>query len=498
MTHLEIVRNKAALHTLCKTIFKNQSIYQGRKKGMMPMSANVIHEIQSLLKDNLLQPGEERIRCSVGIMAHNEEANIGRAIRAVLDQQALSVSIEEIIVVASGCTDRTVPIVAEIARHQPCVRLCIQEKREGKASAINMFLKQAAYPVIILLGADMLPESSALEHLCAPFKDPRTGMVGGRPMPVNDPTTFMGHAVHLLWRLHDHLARAHPKLGEVIAFRNVIPGIPTKSPVDEISIQALIFQLGYRLIYEPGCVVYNKGPLTIRDFLKQRRRIYAGHLQVRDQQHYEAPTMKVGPLLRHLIACRDFTLGTPRQALWSLGTILLEGLARLQGYFDYQRKHEHHVWEMVDSTKNLEAGAQKVRRLCPAQSVIVFRFILEDTEEHDANPERREREATEAARKLLPVLRARLRKADTLSINGPGIMTAVIRAERQGAELVARRIQEIVQATPVHLGLRGREVHVTLAYSSLTFPLKAKNERIAASSPLAEGPVMAAKEHHAG
>ena len=77
-------------------------------------------------------------------------------------------------------------------------------------------------------------------------------------------------------------------------------------------------------------------------------------------------------------------------------------------------------------------------------------------------------------------------------------MTAVIRAEHQGAELVARRIQEIVQAAPVRLGMRGREVHVTLAYSSLTFPLNAQNERAPASSPLAEGPVMAAKEHHVG
>jgi hypothetical protein len=56
-------------------------------------------------------------------------------------------------------------------------------------------------------------------------------------------------------------------------------------------------------------------------------------------------------------------------------------------------------------------------------------------------------EATEAARKLLPVLRTRLRKEDTLSLNGPGIMTAVIRADQQGAELLAKRIQEAVQAT---------------------------------------------------
>src|SRR5579863_6200689 len=300
-------------------------------------------------QDNVYQYEEDkRIGCSVGIMAYNEEANIERTLRAVLEQEGHSFSLEEVIVVASGCTDRTVPIVAEVALSEPRVRLCVQEKREGKASAINLFLKQANSQVVVLIGADVIPEVGAVESLCAPFKNPRIGMVGGRPVPINDPATFMGHAVHLLWRLHDRLARVTPKLGEVIAFRNVISGIPTNSAVDEISIQALISQLGYKLIYQPKSVIYNKGPVTLRDFLKQRRRIYAGHLKVRSQQNYEACTMKVSPIARQLIACRDFTMSTPRQALWTLGAIGLEGIARVQGTYDFWRKREHHIWQMVD------------------------------------------------------------------------------------------------------------------------------------------------------
>src|SRR5258706_1565878 len=371
------------------------------------------------------QEGDEYVRCSIGIMAYNEEANIGHTIRTVLVQQGAFTRIEEVIVVASGCTDRTIPIVAEIALHEPRVRLCIQEKREGKASAINLFIQQAISSIVVLIGADVILEESALEYLCAPLKDPKIGMVGGRPIPVNDPDTFMGHAVHLLWRLHDRLARVQPKLGEVIAFRNVISGIPTSSAVDEISIQALISQLGYQLLYEPACIVYNKGPLNVRDFLKQRRRIYAGHLQTREQQNYAAATMQAGPIVRQLLACRDFTLHPPKHVLWTLGALLLEGYARLQGYYDYRRKRDHHIWDMVDSTKDLEAGPSHVRRMCNAQSVIVFRLMLEGA--YDGNPEREEREATEAARKLVPVLRSRLHKEDKLSINGPGIMTAVIR-----------------------------------------------------------------------
>jgi hypothetical protein len=453
-------------------------------KEMPLMATNIVNDVVLEQLQESVVESEDYIGCSIGIMAYNEEANIARTLQSVLDQTGSTFCIEEVIVVASGCTDRTVPIVSEMAQKEPRIRLCIQEKREGKASAINLFLKKASSSVVILIGADVIPDAFAIENLCAPFKDPKIGMVGGRPVPVNDSQTFMGHAVHLLWRLHDRVARIHPKLGEVIAFRNAISGIPTNSAVDEISIQAMISQLGFQLIYNPDCVVYNKGPVTVRDFLKQRRRIYAGHLKVLQQQNYEASTMKVAPIALQLIACRHFALSNPKQILWTAGAIFLEGYARVQGYLDYRRKREHHIWQVVASTKDLEAGQRKVRRICNAQSVIVFRFIIEGAKHTDINREREEHEATEAARKLLPSLRSKVRKEDNLSINGPGVMTAVIRAEQQGAEIVAQRIKTVVESSTVRVGTRGREVKVTIAYSSLTFASKAPNGNMTVSGPL--------------
>ncbi len=459
------------------------------------MAMNIVSDLNSLndlgdLQVDVASEGiseeESIIECSIGIMAYNEEANIARTLDAVLQQTGPSIRIHEVIVVASGCTDRTVPIVSELALAEPRIRLCVQEKREGKASAINLFLKQATSPVVVLIGADVIPETSAIEQLCAPFQDASIGMVGGRPVPINDPATFMGHAVHLLWRLHDSVARITPKLGEVIAFRNVISGIPTDSAVDEISIQALISQLGYKLIYRPECVVYNKGPVTVRDFLKQRRRIYAGHLKVLRQQNYEASTMKVTPIFRQLIASRHFALNTPKKALWTFGAMALEGYSRMQGHYDYARKREHHIWSAVASTKELEAGQLKVRRICNEQSVIVFRLVIEGANLSDAHREREEHESTEAARKLLPLVRTRLRKGDALSINGPGIMTAVMRADQQEAQQVAEQIKQAVESTTVRVGARGNEVRVHVAYSSLTFAAQDNGAGMKVSGPLKE------------
>lgn len=107
-----------------------------------------------------------KIRYSVGVMAYNEEANIRRTLQAIMQQQSEKNLLSEIIVVASGCTDQTVPLVQELMQSEPCLKLIMQERREGKASAINLFLQQAVSPVLVMVGADIIPEKDALEKLC--------------------------------------------------------------------------------------------------------------------------------------------------------------------------------------------------------------------------------------------------------------------------------------------------------------------------------------------
>src|SRR5438105_3825328 len=290
-----------------------------------------------------------RFACSVGVMAYNEEANIANAIETILQQRLTCGRISELVVVASGCEDRTAAIVSDIARRDRRVRLIEQECREGKASAINLFLAATQSPVLVMVSADVRVEESTFDALLRHFENPSVGMVGGHPTPVNDEATFLGHAVHLQWRLHDRIARNSPKLGEIVAFRNVVPSIPLDTAVDELSIQALVTQLGYTLVYEPEAVVYNRGPTTVRDFLRQRRRIYAGHLRIREQQRYSASTMSSWRVARAFYGSGSCT--TPRAMAWSIGTVALEATARMLGHYDVMRHRPQHVWEISGTTK---------------------------------------------------------------------------------------------------------------------------------------------------
>jgi poly-beta-1,6-N-acetyl-D-glucosamine synthase len=400
------------------------------------------------------------IGCSVGIMAYNEEENIADAIGAILGQRLSSGHIAELIVVASGCQDRTVPIVSEIVGRDPRVRLIEQQRREGKASAINLFISAATAPVLLMVSADVLVEDGTIDTLLRHFDDPGVGMVGGHPIPVNVETTFLGHAVHLQWRLHDRIARESPKLGEIVAFRNVVPSIPADTAVDEISIQALVTQLGYRLVYEPDAIVYNRGPATLSDWLRQRRRIHAGHLRIVEQQGYSASTMSSARVLRALVG--SGSLGNPRSIAWSIGTVGLEATARALGRYDAARRRPQHVWEMCPTTKLhvAEGSAQS------QQNVLVF---------HIANFHRQQLQlGGHASRQLTQRVCDRIKRAvgskATVSIGASGTIVALVEGDRDEAERTAADLVEQFEATPLRLNGHGATAKVTLACGIIAFP----------------------------
>lgn len=292
----------------------------------------------------------------MGITAHNEENNIGQLLQRVLEQRLKQVDLREIIVVSSGSTDRTNDIVREFTRLDPRIVLLVQEEREGKASAINLFMRHATEQVLILCSADLLPQHEAIETLVAPFADGEMGMTGSHPVPVNDAETFMGFTAHLLWGLHHEMNMAGGfKAGEMVAFRKSFERIPQHTAVDEASVEPIIRGQGYQVQYQPEAIVYNKGPETVADFLRQRRRIFAGHLDVQQMLGYAVSTMSGGRILGLFLRHLDWR---PKQFIWSWSIVALEAYGRWLGKRDFKQKRNHTVWEIAKTTKHLEAKTQ--------------------------------------------------------------------------------------------------------------------------------------------
>ena len=292
------------------------------------------------------------IKTSIGITAHNEAANMGQLLEALLVQDTTQVQIDEILVVSSGSIDGTDDIVRQWEKKDARIKLLRQAKREGKASAINLLIRAAKNEILVLESADTLPLANTVENLVRPLQDKGVGMTGGHPVPLNSDTTIIGAVVHLMWELHHRLALESPKLGEMVAFRRVIDSIPLESAVDEASLEGLIRGAGFALLYVPEAIVLNKGPENIRDFIVQRRRIQAGHLWLRSNSGYQVSTKNVSRILRHLVQA---TVPSGRGLLVGAVAIILEALGRGLGWLDFKVLGKNpFVWKVAQSTKSLE------------------------------------------------------------------------------------------------------------------------------------------------
>lgn len=294
----------------------------------------------------------DRPRVAIGVMAHNEERNIGRLLERLCAMELPSAQDLRIVVVASGCTDGTVAIAQRAAQGDERISVVVEPERRGKAVAINQFISAAGdADILVMESADTLPEPDAIPAMVGRFADPRVGMVGAHPVPQDDERTFSGYASQLLWRLHHAVASVSPKQGELVAWRNVVRALPDYAVMDEAYLESAIAKQGLLLAYAPEAIVHNHGPATVQAFLTQRRRNHAGHRLLAQYEGYRPTTrdhslvarLAVHELMRH-----------PGRAHWFLAIVLLEIWASVLGWWDHRVAHRTHaVWTVVEGTKAL-------------------------------------------------------------------------------------------------------------------------------------------------
>lgn len=293
------------------------------------------------------------MKVSVGIMAYNEEQNIGELLTDLLSQNIAKEILDEVIIISSGSTDATNQIITKFAKKDKRIKPIFQKTRKGKAAAVNLFLEKSRNDILVLLSADILLKSTTFRELLKPLKHSGVGIVGAHPVPVNDKTTFFGFTAHTLWDLHHKISLKSPKMGEMIAFRKIFKRIPQSTSVDEANIEPLIKGQGYKAIYAPKAVVYNKGPETLSEFIHRRRHIAAGHYSVRYDFHYSVSTLSGLKVFKVMLTNLSPSW---RFIFWMPLIVLLEMYCRMLGFLDYTfHLCDHTVWHTTPSTKNLKA-----------------------------------------------------------------------------------------------------------------------------------------------
>jgi cellulose synthase/poly-beta-1,6-N-acetylglucosamine synthase-like glycosyltransferase len=303
-------------------------------------------------------------KVSIGICAYNEKNNIAQLLDNLLTGQTLSLD-SEIIVLCSGCTDKTPEIVREFHERDKRVKLIIEQERKGKSSAVNIILSNYSAKYLFSIPADVIPAPLALSRLLNKMlSDPKIGVVGGRPIPVNLEKGFSGYLSHLMWRLHhrtlqyfeDRNLDMHASGEMLVMRRGMVSEIPEDVVNDDAYIAVEASYKGFSVRYCKDAVVYIKAPTSVADFIRQRRRVVYGHSRVKQLTNQNPQTLE-GMAFRspgrviHILT--DEIKERPGDIPKLFMAISIEAVVNFLARMDILRKKNHTVWKIAESTKSL-------------------------------------------------------------------------------------------------------------------------------------------------
>ena len=301
---------------------------------------------------------------TVGICAYNEDMNIGKLLNNILNRQDLPPD-SEVMVVCSGCTDGTVPIVQEYSKQDSRVHVYVETERKGKASAINHILQTAIGNTILFISADTSPNDGCFRKLLLKLQLPNVGIACGNPVPVNSPSSITGRVVHLLWSFHGYVFSELNDAGlarhatEIYCIRKGITNsIPLNTVNDDAYIALETKKKGWLIKFEPKARVFICGPKTIKEYFQQRRRVIYGHYQVKKLTG-ESPQhlMHLMPVFPKKVIKLGLRLAKTQDIPTLTVFVLVELTANLAAIWDTLLKKNHGQWLTLASTKNITPNA---------------------------------------------------------------------------------------------------------------------------------------------
>jgi biofilm PGA synthesis N-glycosyltransferase PgaC len=228
---------------------------------------------------------------SVGVCAYNEERRVPRLLESVVSQSLpVAYELREILVVASGCTDRTEARVVEARARDPRVRLIREPVRRGKASAINILLEESTGDILVLVNADAALNPGSLEHLLGAFEEDAETQVACGSVVLEDGHRGLQNVLEeMQWRIHNRSLETLSDLrmdnhccDEFMAIRRgFLTALPPNLINDGAYIGVAAALRGSSVRFRPGAEVRIETPRTVRGLLQQRVRVLRGHRQVR-------------------------------------------------------------------------------------------------------------------------------------------------------------------------------------------------------------------------
>lgn len=220
------------------------------------------------------------------IPAYNEEKSIAGTIESI---QALDWPSKpfDIIVVNDGSKDSTSEKVKPFLKKG--VKL-LDQKNQGKATALNNGIKLAQYDFIATVDADSFPEKDALYHMMGYFQDESISCVTCSVVP-NAPHNFLERVQNFEYLLSNYARKIHSILdalylapGPLTIFRSKvlkeIKGFDPSTITEDLEIAVRLLSKHHRIANSMNAVTRTNLPKTLKAFIRQRLRWARGSIEI--------------------------------------------------------------------------------------------------------------------------------------------------------------------------------------------------------------------------
>ncbi len=234
-------------------------------------------------KPALAPPDAPLPRVALVICALNEE----KIIRAKLEN---SVALDypkdrfTIYVVNDGSTDRTSAIAHEF--DDKGVRVIDREQRRGKVRNLNEVIASLREEIVVSSDANVIYDPKAIRHLVARFGDPKVGCVSGKVILQETTDALQSgeeNYYSLEWFLQEKGSDIYSMCGAdgaMHAFRRALfVQSPNDTLIEDFVLPMTITRAGYRAVFEPKALAWERGPETLREEFRRKVRIAAGAAQ---------------------------------------------------------------------------------------------------------------------------------------------------------------------------------------------------------------------------
>lgn len=183
----------------------------------------------------------------------------------------------DIVVISDGSTDNSVEICKKFSNR---IRLFYSDDNRGKNESINSVMPFIDSEIVVFTDANTFYDKKAVKNLVRNFSDPSVGCVVGQLKLYQTESSNIGGGEGIYWKYEHTLKKLESGIGSLLVANGGIFGVRRElveklesDIANDFQIPMSVASKGYKVVYEPEAVAYEKTSINVKEEFNRKVRI---------------------------------------------------------------------------------------------------------------------------------------------------------------------------------------------------------------------------------